>query len=252
MPIPVSMSISAVSMLSVLTEMPLVTDPIQANILPPTFQASWPPPQGSDFSAPGKGAQMAWTSSRNVIRASYTTFGNKANACKLRFAGDFSKSRPMSVEVIIEDARWEESSLEAHAQTAVAAALSHLNLGEMEVSILACDDARIAVLNSNFRDKPAPTNVLSWPSEERAPKRAGEHPDPPEKNMELGDLALAFETCQREAAEQGKSFDQHILHLIVHGVLHLLGYDHVREGDGDLMESVEIAILARLGVPDPY
>ncbi|MEM1371294.1 MAG: rRNA maturation RNase YbeY [Pseudomonadota bacterium] len=158
----------------------------------------------------------------------------------------------MSVEVIIEDTRWETVGLEDLAEKAVAAVFKHLALSEHEISILASNDARIAELNGDFRDKPAPTNVLSWPSAERAAEKEGMHPLPPKADLELGDIALAFETCQREAAEQKKSFRQHILHLIVHGVLHLLGYDHVRDGDGDLMESVEIAILEGLGVPDPY
>ena len=114
------------------------------------------------------------------------------------------------------------------------------------------NDARIAELNSTFRGKSNATNVLSWPSEERGAHIAGTAPEPPSGDPELGDIALAFETCQKEAIEQGKSAEQHYLHLIVHGVLHLLGYDHEREGDGDLMESVEIAILAELGVSDPY
>lgn len=158
----------------------------------------------------------------------------------------------MAVDVIIEDTRWAELGLEALAERAVAAVLAHLELNACDVSLLACDDARISVLNGDFRDKQSPTNVLSWPSEERGAAKAGTHPAPPEGDPELGDIAMAFETCQREAAEQNKPFEHHILHLVVHGVLHLLGYDHVRDGDGDLMESLETAILAKLGVPDPY
>ncbi|MEO1537204.1 MAG: rRNA maturation RNase YbeY [Pseudomonadota bacterium] len=160
----------------------------------------------------------------------------------------------MSTDVLIEDGRWNEAGLDALAPRAVAATLRHLRLDpEMwEVTVLGCDDARIATLNADFRGKPRPTNVLSWPSEERGAFEAGYDPDSPTGDPELGDIALAFETCQREAAEQRKQASQHILHLIVHGVLHLLGYDHERDGDGDLMESHEIAILAELGVPDPY
>lgn len=160
----------------------------------------------------------------------------------------------MTVEVIIEDARWEDAGLEALAETAVTATLSHLGLDPeaWDVSLLGADDARIAVLNGDFRAKPQPTNVLSWPTVELGADKEGDMPHPPKHAPELGDIALAFETCQREAAEQKKPFEHHVLHLIVHGSLHLLGYDHVRNADGDLMESTETAILQSLGVPDPY
>lgn len=160
----------------------------------------------------------------------------------------------MSVDVIIEDARWNDAGLADLAERAVAATLARVGLSaeHWEVTVLGCDDVRIAALNTEFRGKPTPTNVLSWPSQERGSSVPGQEPDLPTGMGELGDIALAFETCEREAAHQGKPVEQHFLHLIVHGVLHLLGYDHVREGDGDLMESHEIAILAHLGVPDPY
>ncbi|MGR3515346.1 MAG: rRNA maturation RNase YbeY [Paracoccaceae bacterium] len=160
----------------------------------------------------------------------------------------------MSVDVIIEDPRWADAGLDDLAEQAFAATLTHLGLdpNAWEVTVLGCDDARIQALNGEFRAKAQPTNVLSWPSAERGAEIAGEAPEPPVGEPELGDIALAFETCQREAAEQNKPAEQHFLHLTVHGLLHLLGYDHEREGDGDLMESVEIAILRALGVPNPY
>lgn len=160
----------------------------------------------------------------------------------------------MTVEINIEDARWESAGLAELAEAAVAATLAHLGLEDeaWEVSLLATSDAAIAELNRDFRDKPQATNVLSWPSAERGATDEGAHPEKPSGDLELGDIALAFETCQREAAERNRPFVQHILHLIVHGLLHLLGYDHVRDGDGDLMESLETAILSMLGVPDPY
>lgn len=160
----------------------------------------------------------------------------------------------MTVDVIIEDPRWAEAGLEALAGRAADATLTHFGLDPeaWEIALLGTDDARIAALNADFRGKPQATNVLSWPSAERAADTPGTDPEPPTGDPELGDIALAFETCQREAAEQGKPPEQHFLHLIVHGVLHLLGYDHIRDADGDLMESHEIAILAELGVPNPY
>ena len=162
----------------------------------------------------------------------------------------------MTVDIVIEDDRWEAAGLEALAARAAAATLAHLGLDPdaWEIALLACDDARIAELNAGFRGKPQPTNVLSWPSEERGAEAAGQAPPPPDPagGPELGDLAIAFDTCVREADEAGLPFDHHVTHLVVHGTLHLLGYDHVREADGDLMERIEVEILASLGVPDPY
>lgn len=160
----------------------------------------------------------------------------------------------MCVDVIIEDDRWAKAGLEDLASRAVTATLTHLGLDprDWEVTVLGCDDARIAALNADFRGKPRPTNVLSWPSQERGAEIAGQTPEIPAGDPELGDIALAWETCSKEAIDQQKDPAQHNIHLVVHGVLHLLGYDHEREKDGDLMESLEIAILRELGVPNPY
>lgn len=161
----------------------------------------------------------------------------------------------MSVETILEDARWEAAKLDALAGRAAAASLRHLGLDPeaWEISLLGCDDARITVLNGDFRDKPQPTNVLSWPSEERSAEADGARPLAPEgPDSELGDIAIAYETCAREAQEQGKPFNDHVTHLMVHAVLHLLGFDHIRPGDAALMEGLEVEILASLGLKDPY
>lgn len=165
----------------------------------------------------------------------------------------------MLVDTLIESPRWAGTDLPGLAERAGRATLAALDLDPAgyELCLMACDDARIAVLNADFRGKPQPTNVLSWPSEERGAMRDGGAPDrpdpgPPGMPESLGDIAIAFETCAREAAEQGKDFESHVLHLLVHGVLHLLGYDHLREADATLMERTEIGILAQLGVPDPY
>ncbi|GIT89952.1 endoribonuclease YbeY [Jannaschia pagri] len=159
----------------------------------------------------------------------------------------------MTVDVLIEDDRW--TALERLAAVAVPAALAETVDGGLawEVAVLGCDDARIATLNADFRGKPRPTNVLSWPSAERAPEVPGELPPPPDTHdPELGDIAIAFETCAREASEQGKTFDAHVIHLLVHATLHLLGYDHETEADALRMESLEVKILKELGLPDPY
>ncbi|GAA5073316.1 rRNA maturation RNase YbeY [Roseibacterium beibuensis] len=165
----------------------------------------------------------------------------------------------IDVDILIEADVWDETTLETLARKAFEAALVELDLDPdgFAVSLLACDDDRIATLNAEFRGKPTPTNVLSWPSEERGAETPGEMPDlpvpigdgPPE---ELGDIALAYETCAREAAEAGKPLDDHLAHLLVHGLLHLLGFDHETDTDAELMEQLETRILARLGVPDPY
>ena len=161
----------------------------------------------------------------------------------------------MTVDTLIEDSRWEAAELEGLAEAAARAALSHLGLApdSWEISLLGCDDTRIAKLNTEFRGKSTPTNVLSWPGTERAPERPGARPLPPdEDDPELGDIAIAYDTCVREAEAGGVPFADHVTHLLVHGTLHLLGYDHETEADAALMEQEEIEILARLGVPDPY
>lgn len=163
------------------------------------------------------------------------------------------------VETVIEDPRWEAFGLGQLAERAGSAVLLRLGLPVegFSVSLMGCDDARIAGLNADFRGKPAPTNVLSWPTEERGAEFLGEAPalpDPgdPEDPDSLGDIAIAWETCAREAQEQGKPMADHVCHLIVHGMLHLLGYDHIEDEDAALMEGLEVQILASLGVSDPY
>ena len=110
-----------------------------------------------------------------------------------------------------------------------------------EVSLLFCDDARIRKLNLQFRGQDKPTNVLSFPG-----------PEPLETGRFLGDIAVAFETVAREAKEQHKTLEQHCRHMVVHGFLHLLGYDHEAEEEAEAMEAMEIQVLKRLGVANPY
>lgn len=162
------------------------------------------------------------------------------------------------VDVIVEAPEWDGSNLGNLAREACSAALAQLGLvpDRFEIALLACDDARIAALNADFRGKPQPTNVLSWPSEE-IELPLGQTPDLPDPvpggpPHELGDIAIAFQTCAREAAEQGKPFPDHLRHLLVHATLHLLGFDHMNEADAAHMEGLETRILATMGVPDPY
>jgi probable rRNA maturation factor len=111
--------------------------------------------------------------------------------------------------------------------------------GSHELTVLLTDDESVRELNARFRGKDSATNVLSFP----APESARPH---------LGDIALAYGVCAREAETQGKPLAHHLMHLTVHGVLHLLGYDHQTDAEAEDMEGTERAILATLGVPDPY
>ncbi|WP_296762913.1 rRNA maturation RNase YbeY [Sediminimonas sp.] len=166
----------------------------------------------------------------------------------------------MLTDTIIEDPRWQAADLPALAERAAQAALVHLghDPAAYEIGVLGCDDARIAALNAEFREKPAPTNVLSWPAQPLAPVAAGACPPPPAApgppgmTQELGDIAISWDTCVREAAAAAMPLTDHATHLLVHAVLHLLGYDHIRDPDATLMESLETRILGKLGIADPY
>ena len=165
----------------------------------------------------------------------------------------------MTVDILFEDPRWQDIDLQRLAEVAKNATLRHLGYDAetFGCDLLACDDARIADLNAEFRGKPTPTNVLSWPAEDRAPATPGALPDlpdvgPDDPPEELGDIALALGVLTREAADAEKPFDHHLSHLLVHGLLHLLGFDHITDPDAARMEGLETRILARLGVPDPY
>lgn len=163
-----------------------------------------------------------------------------------------------ALDIIIEDERWQMIPFADLATRAIRATLTTLALdpGLCEVSLLACDDAKITRLNGDFREKSQPTNVLSWPAEERAAEKPGARPAPPRPGfdgmIELGDIAISYDTCMAEAQAAGAQISAHTTHLIVHGTLHLLGYDHIRDADGDLMEAVEIEILGKLGFDSPY
>ena len=112
-----------------------------------------------------------------------------------------------------------------------------------EVSVQLTDDAQIRVLNAQWRGIDTPTNVLSFPAVATSGIAAAPL---------LGDIVLAFETTKREAAEEGKAFEDHFVHLVAHGFLHLLGYDHQTASEADRMEALETRILAKLGIADPY
>ena len=142
------------------------------------------------------------------------------------------------IVVEVEDAAW-TAALPDVAAVAERAATAALGTVEGDVVVLLTDDAAVQDLNARFRDRDRPTNVLSFP----AAASAAPH---------LGDLVLAYGVCASEAEAQGKTLADHLSHLTVHGVLHLLGRDHEAEAEAEEMEAEERSILATLGVADPY
>ncbi len=164
------------------------------------------------------------------------------------------------IAVVIEDPAWAGSLAHAEDVTrrAAAAALDAADRAALpprpqEVSVVLASDARVRALNRDYRGCDRPTNVLSFGhlGQPGGEQPGGAHP-PGDAPLLLGDVVLARETLLREAAEQGKRPDHHLAHLVVHGVLHLLGYDHQDDGEACRMEGLESAILAALGMPDPY
>jgi probable rRNA maturation factor len=132
----------------------------------------------------------------------------------------------------------------AKAAIAAAVAESEVKLRRgAEVSVHLIDDAAIRDVNAQWRQKDAPTNVLSFPAAD---------PSALAEARLLGDILVAFETVAREAKDDGKSLDGHFSHLVIHGFLHLLGFDHIEPEEAEEMEALERRALARLGIADPY
>lgn len=159
----------------------------------------------------------------------------------------------MELEIDIE-APWPQGAWEALAQRVAQAAQAvapELANPRLVTSLLLTSDAEIHALNREWRQRDKPTNVLSFPMLERTELI---HLDPDEGLPQmLGDIALACETCTREAAEKGVPLENHAAHLILHGLLHLAGYDHeISDEDAEKMEALEIKALALLGIDDPY
>ena len=152
----------------------------------------------------------------------------------------------IDVDVLVLDERWAEiGDAQAVARLSVEAALSVVaerQSGDVEVSVALADDATVQALNRDWRGKDYPTNVLSFP----APSTRTPGP------RVLGDIALAYETVARESRDENKPLADHAVHLLVHGTLHLLGYDHECDSDAAVMEALEIEALARIGLADPY
>lgn len=138
------------------------------------------------------------------------------------------------------DAAWQSAlpGVERLVRRAARAALAGARRsGRRTLSVALADDRRVRALNARDRKKDKPTNVLSYPS--------GEH-------AFLGDIVLARQTVWREARQQAKSPADHVIHLVVHGTLHLVGYDHEDDAEADRMEALERRVLAKLGIADPY
>ncbi|MDR6626672.1 putative rRNA maturation factor [Caulobacter segnis] len=148
----------------------------------------------------------------------------------------------ITVDIEIEDEAWTSGAEDAEAlvwRAAQAVLDAHEDIEGQGIVILLTDDDTVQGLNRDFRQKDYATNVLSFPS-------------PPNPEGQIGDIALAYGVCAREAAEQGKPLGHHLQHLVAHGVLHLLGYDHEGDDEAEAMEALEREILAGLDVPDPY
>ena len=151
-----------------------------------------------------------------------------------------------AIDIVVEDPRWRGRipDIVAATRRAARAALAAARRGDgaTTLSVALADDARLRALNHDFRGRDKPTNVLSFPDGAARPDGV----------VQLGDVALAFDTCAAEARAQGKTLRAHLTHLVVHGVLHLLGHDHERPGDALRMETLERDVLAGLGIRDPY
>jgi len=157
-----------------------------------------------------------------------------------------------SIEISVQDPEWENMGdiheiIKVTARTALNSALmpKACQDRELEVSIVLANDDLVQILNREYREKDTPTNVLTFAT-------LDEEEIPHEGTLNLGDVILSYQTLEREAQEQGKFPIDHIRHLTVHGVLHLLGYDHQDDDEANDMETLEIRILEQLGVQNPY
>lgn len=151
------------------------------------------------------------------------------------------------VELTSEAPAWgDEAPWQKLVEQCCADVMAHLGMADVdsELSVLLTDDAHIQNINAQWRSQDKPTNVLSFPPVQLSP---GDRP-----TMMMGDIVLAHETIKTEAALAAKAFDVHFTHLVIHGLLHLLGYDHVLDNDAETMENLEKDILAAKGIADPY
>jgi probable rRNA maturation factor len=165
----------------------------------------------------------------------------------------------IEVDISIPEPSWEETcpDSETIVTRAIEAVIAHSPVAkklitsgvEPEISVVLANDDLIHTLNREYRDKDNPTNVLSFAMLDGDNGwEAPNHPGP----CVLGDLVLAFETVKRESEAESKSFDDHFMHLVIHGMLHLLGYDHIEDREAEVMESIEIQILKDMNIKNPY
>jgi probable rRNA maturation factor len=171
-----------------------------------------------------------------------------------------TSARDLDISISLEAGDWGAvvADVEQRIETAARAAFdaaerpSVLDGAPAEMSLVLADDALVQTLNRDYRDKDKPTNVLSFALLDDLDDTDDDLARDEGMPILIGDVILAFETVQREAREQGKSVGDHLTHLVIHGVLHLLGYDHLSDPDADRMERLETSILARMGIADPY
>jgi probable rRNA maturation factor len=170
-----------------------------------------------------------------------------------------------AIDIMVDSPLWKaQRGVRAVLQRAIGEAAAMAATSGGELAIVLTDDSAIRALNRVWRGKDQPTNVLSFPANAppqslpRKPGRvgvgaaSGRAGEPQGRVRLLGDIVIAYETMAREATAEGRPFQHHLAHLAVHGFLHLVGHDHAADAEADAMEALEIAVLARLDVPNPY
>ena len=161
--------------------------------------------------------------------------------------GQMPQDNP-EIDIVLQAGDWpDEAEILDIVSNAIAATVDTAKLrfpNEAELSVVLSNDEQVQILNKSWRKIDRPTNVLSFPVEDVA---IGEMP-----GLLLGDIVLSIETITKEAAEQGISFNNHLSHLVIHGFLHIFGYDHIEDQEAEQMEALETACLGRLGIANPY
>lgn len=161
--------------------------------------------------------------------------------------GPVAPKRRMMLDLVYASPLWTQrratTAVLRQAGDAVLTAHPDMTRSRYQATVMLADDAELRRLNAQFRNKDQATNVLSFPSGQ---------PEEGRGTLFLGDIAIGFETVVREAGRDGKSVQNHLVHLLVHGLLHLIGYDHLTSDDAEEMEALEVEILATLDIPDPY